>query len=42
MFVQLASFGVDYIEAGWPGSNPKDAEFFYGHKQNYHMTFNKS
>jgi 2-isopropylmalate synthase len=20
--------GVDYIEGGWPGSNPKDAEFF--------------
>ena len=19
---------MDYIEAGWPGSNPKDAEFF--------------
>ena len=25
---RLASFDVDYIEAGWPGSNPKDAEFF--------------
>eukprot|EP00538_Stauroneis_constricta_P006452 CAMPEP_0119551124 /NCGR_PEP_ID=MMETSP1352-20130426/4471_1 /TAXON_ID=265584 /ORGANISM="Stauroneis constricta, Strain CCMP1120" /LENGTH=694 /DNA_ID=CAMNT_0007597133 /DNA_START=13 /DNA_END=2094 /DNA_ORIENTATION=- len=25
---RLAEFGVDYIEAGWPGSNPKDAEFF--------------
>jgi len=25
---RLTSFGVDYIEAGWPGSNPKDAEFF--------------
>ena len=25
---RLASFGVDYIEAGWPGSNPKDQEFF--------------
>lgn len=25
---RLASFGVDYIEAGWPGSNPKDLEFF--------------
>lgn len=24
----LASFDVDFIEAGWPGSNPKDAEFF--------------
>lgn len=25
---RLAHFGVDFIEAGWPGSNPKDAEFF--------------
>ena len=25
---KLSSFQVDYIEAGWPGSNPKDAEFF--------------
>jgi 2-isopropylmalate synthase len=25
---RLAAFEVDYIEAGWPGSNPKDAEFF--------------
>lgn len=25
---RLSSFGVDYIECGWPGSNPKDAEFF--------------
>lgn len=24
----LDSFGIDYIEAGNPGSNPKDAEFF--------------
>ncbi|MEM4617137.1 MAG: citramalate synthase, partial [Ignisphaera sp.] len=24
----LDDLGVDYIEAGWPGSNPKDAEFF--------------
>ncbi len=24
----LDDFGVDYIEGGWPGSNPKDAEFF--------------
>ena len=24
----LADFGVDYIEGGWPGSNPKDAEYF--------------
>lgn len=26
---QLCEFGMmDYIECGWPGSNPKDAEFF--------------
>jgi 2-isopropylmalate synthase len=24
----LDQFGVGYIEAGWPGSNPKDAELF--------------
>ena len=24
----LDGFGVHYIEGGWPGSNPKDAEFF--------------
>eukprot|EP00850_Spirogloea_muscicola_P004811 SM000021S06444 [mRNA] locus=s21:280246:286425:+ [translate_table: standard] len=24
----LSDFGVEYIEGGWPGSNPKDAEFF--------------
>ncbi len=25
---KLDAFGMDYIEAGWPGSNPKDVEFF--------------
>jgi len=25
---KLDGFGVDYIEGGWPGSNPKDVEFF--------------
>jgi 2-isopropylmalate synthase len=25
---ELAVLGVDYVEGGWPGSNPKDAEFF--------------
>lgn len=25
---RLDQFGVDYIEGGWPGSNPKDIEFF--------------
>lgn len=26
--VRLDRFGIDYIEGGWPGSNPKDVEFF--------------
>jgi 2-isopropylmalate synthase len=25
---KLDEFGLDYIEGGWPGSNPKDREFF--------------
>ncbi len=25
---KLDKLGVDYIEGGWPGSNPKDVEFF--------------
>ena len=25
---RLDEFGVHYIEGGWPGSNPKDAEYF--------------
>src|SRR4051794_25100867 len=25
---KLDDFGIDYIEGGWPGSNPKDKEFF--------------
>jgi len=25
---KLDQFGVDYIEGGWPGANPKDVEFF--------------
>src|SRR5690606_29376871 len=25
---RLDQFGVSFIEGGWPGSNPKDAEFF--------------
>ncbi len=26
--LRLDKLGVDYIEGGWPGSNPKDMEFF--------------
>jgi len=25
---RLDEFGIDFIEGGWPGSNPKDEEFF--------------
>jgi 2-isopropylmalate synthase len=25
---KLDRFGIDYIEGGWPGSNPRDQEFF--------------
>jgi 2-isopropylmalate synthase len=25
---KLDAFGIDYIEGGWPGSNPRDQEFF--------------
>src|ERR1700733_6994751 len=25
---KLDAFGMHYIEGGWPGSNPKDIEFF--------------
>lgn len=25
---KLDQFGIHYLEGGWPGSNPKDAEFF--------------
>ena len=30
---RLDAFGIDYIEGGWPGSNPKDIEFFREAKQ---------
>jgi len=26
--LQLDELGIDYIEGGWPGSNPKDIQFF--------------
>src|SRR5665213_862880 len=26
--LKLDELGIDYIEGGWPGSNPKDKEFF--------------
>ncbi len=34
---KLDSFGIDYIEGGWPGTNPKDISFFdEARKQQYH------
>jgi len=27
---ELDKFGIHFIEGGWPGSNPKDREFFPG------------
>src|SRR5690606_32489908 len=30
---RLDEFGIDVIEGGWPGSNPKDEEFFQKVKQ---------
>src|SRR5690242_19035186 len=30
---RLDELGIQYIEGGWPGSNPKDAEFFRRVKQ---------
>lgn len=28
IYHRLDEFGIHYIEGGWPGANPKDAEFF--------------
>jgi len=36
---RLDTFGVHYIEGGWPGSNPKDIEFF---EQAKHRVFRHS
>ena len=30
---KLDEIGIDYIEGGWPGSNPKDREFFLAARQ---------
>jgi 2-isopropylmalate synthase len=34
---KLDELGIDFIEGGWPGSNPKDTEFF-AQAQNLHLT----
>jgi 2-isopropylmalate synthase len=36
---RLDAFGVHYIEGGWPGSNPRDVEFF---DQARHRTFRQA
>jgi 2-isopropylmalate synthase len=36
---RLDAFGMHYIEGGWPGSNPKDIEFF---EQAKHRTFRRA
>lgn len=36
---RLDAFGVHYIEGGWPGSNPRDIEFFAHAK---HRTFRRA
>jgi 2-isopropylmalate synthase len=35
---RLDDFGVSYIEGGWPGSNPKDMEFFGRAQQELNLT----
>ncbi|MEO5366152.1 MAG: citramalate synthase [Magnetococcus sp. WYHC-3] len=30
---RLDDFGIDYVEGGWPGANPKDVEFFQRARQ---------
>ncbi len=36
---KLDELGIHYIEGGWPGSNPKDAEFF---EKARHLTLKKA
>ena len=36
---RLDAFGVHYVEGGWPGSNPRDIEFF---AQARHRTFHRA
>jgi 2-isopropylmalate synthase len=34
---KLDELGIDFVEGGWPGSNPKDTEFF-AQARNLHLT----
>ncbi len=36
---RLDAFGVQYVEGGWPGSNPRDIEFF---REAKHRTFSSA
>ncbi|MGQ9500136.1 MAG: citramalate synthase [Dissulfurimicrobium sp.] len=38
--IKLDDMGIDYIEGGWPGSNPKDKQFFH-EIQNYSLKHSK-
>ena len=33
----LDELGVDFIEGGWPGANPKDTEFFERARTELHL-----
>ncbi len=35
---RLDQIGIHYIEGGWPGSNPRDAEFFERAKTDLHLS----
>ncbi len=37
---RLASYGLHYVEGGWPGSNVKDRDFFAEAKKLRWTTFN--
>lgn len=34
---KLDELGIDYIEGGWPGSNPRDKEFFERARKDLHL-----
>ncbi len=38
---RLIEFGIDCIEGGWPGSNPRDMDFFNALKTNKNIDINK-
>ena len=38
---RLIEFGIDCIEGGWPGSNPRDMEFFNALKKNQSINISK-